>query len=173
MEGSDFMKNKNSKRLLLAIIATIATSSTWAAHHFKVCYYNYSSSNISYNNNGGSVRWKDRGELKNSGILAANAGKCFLNIIDETIFRTDSISFYVHGKKISIVNPGFSKPYIMAQDADVDNLTRKKSHLIKNVKGGKENYNLNVFVMRDGSIVLSNSDNPEDQTNIIKPRALQ
>lgn len=166
------MKKNNSTKLLLAFITTIATS-VWASHNFKVCYYNYSPSSISYNNNGGSIRWKDRGELRDAGIIEPNSGKCFLDVTDETIFRTDSVSFYVHGKKITIANPGFTKPYVMAQDAEVDTLTKKKSFLTKTIRNGKENFNLNVFVMRDGSIILSNSDNPEDQSSIIKPRTLQ
>ena len=161
------------KKILLAL-AALSASSAWAEHVFTVCYHNISTTPVSYINDGVSHKWKSRGELAGSGQVAPNETKCFTNIKDETLFTTHYITFTLgkdDGSKsytrwIGIADPGFSKPFIFAQDA----VETKTGKLSDNTSDGKDNFELNIFVKSDGSFVYSNSKDINNTDAIITPR---
>jgi hypothetical protein len=99
-------------------------------------------------------------------IIGAGETKCFGNIKDETMFSTDMITFYVNNKWFGIVNPAFSRPYVISQDA----VEKKGGKLTDNTKNGHDDYSLYINVMADGSFVLSNSPDQDDQTQVIQAR---
>ncbi|MBP9743121.1 MAG: hypothetical protein KBD37_07185, partial [Burkholderiales bacterium] len=123
---------------------------------------------------GVSHKWKSRGELVGTGEVASGASKCFKKINDETMFSTDYITFtlgkedgnktYTHW--VGIANPGFSKPYVIAQDAIETNTGKLKDH----TSDGHDNFELNIFIKNDGTFLYSNSRNPDDTDNVITPR---
>lgn len=154
------------KKVILLLGALSASYCAFAEHVFKVCYVNQSASTVPYINNGISRKWKSRGELVGSGQLTPGEKKCFGNIKDETMFSSDMITFYLNNKWFGIINPGFSHPYVISQDATM----KKGGKLVDNTKNGRDNYDLYIFVMKDGSFILSSSENITDPSNIIQPR---
>lgn len=154
------------KKLLIFLIAVSCSYSAFAEHIFKVCYVNQSAGTVPYINNGLSRKWKNRGELVGNGELKPGETKCFGNITDETMFSTDMITFYLNNKWFGIVNPAFSRPYIISQDAT----EKKGGKLSDSTKDGRDNYSLYINVMTDGSFVLSNTDDQKDQSQIVVPR---
>ena len=154
------------KKLLL-VCAFLSTSlPAFAKHLFTVCYVNKSSNNISYINNGISRKWKERGELVGDGTITPGQSKCFGKMMDETVFSSDIITFYVNNKWFGIVNPGFAKPYVIAQDATA----KSGGKLIDNTNDGVDNYSLYINVMPDNSFLLSNVQDSSDIANLITPR---
>ncbi len=154
------------KKLLLICAGVCLSLNVFAAHVFTVCYANQSKSNISYINNGISHKWEKRGELVGNGDVSPGQTKCFGNIIDETIFSSDILTFYVNNRWFGIVNPGFSRPYVIAEYATA----KRGGKLTDNTSDGVDNYALYINVMPDGSFVLSNVKDVTDQANIIVPR---
>jgi hypothetical protein len=154
---------------LLILLGTLCTAPAWASHHFTVCYYNWTSSPVSYNNDGISYKWKNRGELTGVGSVNANQSKCFSGITDETMIFTHYITFTVGDKWYGIANPGFSRPFVIAQDGT--STKRKDGLLTKTVdSGGHEDFSLNIHFQKDGSVVLSNAGDPKDNSQYITPR---
>jgi len=154
------------KKLLLVCAFLSLSLPAFARHLFSVCYVNKSNSNVSFINNGISRKWKERGELVGDGVVEPGQSKCFGNMMDETVFSADIITFYVNNKWFGIVNPGFSKPYVIAQDATA----KSGGKLIDNTNDGVDNYSLYINVMPDGSFLLSNVKDTTDLTNIIVAR---
>lgn len=154
------------KKILLIILAMCASYTVFAEHIFKVCYINQTNAAVQYLNDGISRKWKSRGELVGRGDVAPGETKCFGNIRDETIFSSDMITFTLNHKWFGIINPGFSRPYVISQDA-----TEKKSgKLTDTTDDGRDNYSLYIFVVQDGEFVFSTSKDIKDQSSIIKPR---
>lgn len=161
------------KKILFAL-AALSASSAWAEHVFTVCYHNLSSTPVSYINDGVSHKWKSRGQLSGSGQVAPNETKCFGSIKDETMFTTHYITFTLgkdEGTKtytrwVGIANPGFSKPFIFAQDA----VETKTGKLVDNTNDGKDNYELNIFIKEDGTFLYSNSKDPSNTDAVLTPR---
>lgn len=159
---------------LFFVIAMVSAASSWAEHKFTVCYHNLSSTPVVYINDGVSRKWKNRGELIGNGEVAPGATKCFRKITDETLFANDYITFTLgkdtgakpYTRWVGIANSGFSKPYVIAQDA-VETSTGK---LRDNTRDGQDNYELNIFVKNDGTFLYSNSRDPNDTEDIITPR---
>lgn len=154
------------RKLLLILVAMFLSYSAFAEHLFKVCYINQSAVDVPYINNGISRKWKSRGELVGSGNVAPGQTKCFDGIKDETIIFTHMITFYVNNKWFAIMNSGFSRPYVVAQDAT----EKKGGKLYDATDDGRDNYELHVFIMKDGSFVLRTGKDDTDPSNIIKPR---
>ncbi|MFN7094219.1 MAG: hypothetical protein ACK4M7_02545 [Burkholderiales bacterium] len=154
------------KKLFAFLIAFGFAVPAWASHFFTVCYYNQTNSAISYNNDGISHKWKNRGELVGSGSIPMGQSKCFGKIMDETLFTKDYITFYVDGKWMGIVNSGFANPYVIAQDAQA----KKGGLLIDDTRDGRDNYQLNVFVT-DSGIVYSNGEDITNKEHFITPRS--
>ncbi len=152
--------------LLLAITST----SVFAAHHYNICYYNWSSSPVTYNNDGVSHSWKLKGSLKGTGTIAPKQNKCFNNVVDETLFTTHYITFYVNNKWLGVTNPGFAKPYAIAEGANATS-GGKLYQVIDNA--GQDNYILNVHILKNKSILLSGSNDPQDLDSVITPRKLK
>lgn len=138
----------------------------FAKHLFNICYVNKSNANISYINNGISHKWKERGELVGDGSVTPGQTKCFGKIMDETIFSSDILTFYVNNKWFGIVNSGFSKPYVIAQDAT----EKSGGKLLDNTNDGIDNFSLYINVMPDNSFLLSNVADTTDLANIVVPR---
>ncbi len=156
------------KKILLVLFC-ISITQAWAEHYFNVCYYNWTKSSVSYNNNGVHHKWKQPDPLvgsNSSGEIPAGDFKCFKGFADETIFTKHYITFYVNNKWFGIVNPGFSRPYAISQDAQ----NTKGGRLFEHVVGGKDNYDLFVHVKDDGSIILSGSKDLNDETMYIVPQ---
>ncbi len=161
------------KKIIL-VLAFFASNQAFAERIFTVCYHNLSATPVEYINNGISHKWKSRGELVGSGSVAGNATKCFKNIKDETIFSKDYITFTLgkdeggenYTRFIGIVDSGFSKPYVFAQDA-VDTNTGKLSD---NVSSGKDSYELHIFIKKDGNFIYSNSKDISKTDAYITPR---
>lgn len=154
-------------RKLLFILLVIGASYTACAEHvFIICYINQSGASVPYLNDGISRKWKNRGELIGNGELAPGEKKCFSNIKDETIFSTDMITFTLNNKWFGIMNPGFSRPYVIGQDG----IEAKGGKLNDETEDGRDNYKLYIFVEKDGAFVLSTSEDMNDQESIIKPR---
>ena len=157
------------KKSAILILATICSHFAVAKHHFSICYYNQTNSNVSYNNDGISKKWLHRGELVGTGILSAKQSKCFAGIEDETVFSLDYITFYINGKWIGIVNAGFKKPYVITQDAT--STSNKDGKLPHSVIGGKDVYTLNVHIVnKAGDVILSGDSDPKTTTSHITPR---
>ncbi len=150
----------------LVLLMSLAASASWAKHYYNVCYYNWSNSPVSYNNDGITHKWKDRATLTGSGEIVAGQNKCF-QTNDETMFITHYVTFYVNNKWYGVTDPGFTKPYAIAQGA-----TAKKGGKLGNkVDGsGHDQYNLNVHVMTNGETILSSSKDPKDTDDVIIPR---
>jgi hypothetical protein len=154
------------KKLLLILLAMSASYCAFAEHIFKVCYVNQSDASVPYINSGISRKWKSRGELVGNGDLKPGEKKCFGNIKDETVFSTDMITFTLDHKWFGIMNPGFAHPYVISQDAT----EKKGGKLTDTTDDGRDNYSLYMFIMKDGSVVLSTSSDLKDEGSIIKPR---
>jgi hypothetical protein len=156
---------EDSMKKLIFILVAISTSySVLAEHIFKVCYTNQSDATVPYINNGISRKWKNRGELVGSGNLASGETKCFDKIRDETIIMTHMITFYVNNKWFAIMDSAFSRPYISAQDAT----EKKDGKLIDTTDDGRDNYELDIFVNKDGTFLLKTGSG--ETKYIIKPR---
>lgn len=155
------------KKSLLLVLVSIATSgSAFAIHNFNVCYYNSTSQPVTYNNDGVHHKWKHHGTLEGNGAIAANSHKCFVTS-DETIFSSHYTTFYVNNKWYGIVNPGFSRPYAVAQNAS----STSGAKLERGTGADTDTYNLNVLVSDNGA-TLSNSSDPKNSEAFIKPRVL-
>ena len=154
------------KKIMFLMLMMGASCTAFAEHIFRVCYINKTTGSVPYLNDGISRKWKSRGELVGSGDLAPGEKKCFGNIKDETVFATDMITFTLNHKWFGIMNPGFSRPYVIAQDAT----EKKGGKLNDNTDDGRDNYKLYIFVMQDGSFVLSTNKDINDETSIIKAR---
>jgi hypothetical protein len=151
----------------IALLLTIVSSAAFAKHHFNICYYNQTNSSVSYNNDGISKKWLHRGELTGSGTLAAGQSKCFSGVEDETIFSSDYITFYIGGNWIGIVNAGFRKPYVIAQDAT----STRNGNIPHAVISGRDTYTLNIHVMNtNGEAILSDNSDPKITSGYITPR---
>ena len=167
------LNHKTALWLCLIAISSLAV----ANHKFTVCYHNNTANSVLYDNDGITHKWKNRGQLVGSGELATGATKCFGNIVDETIFSTDYLTFSIEEKLnnvsktrwIGIANSGFSRPYIVAQDAK----STKNGKLVDHKVDGNDNYVLHVFLQPDGSIVYSNVDSVTDTSAQITPRLLK
>ncbi len=154
------------KKLLL--ILGLSAGISFAAHHFNVCYYNWSNSPINYNNNGIKYKWKARETLAGSGKVESGQKVCFTTK-DETMMFSHVITFYVNNKWIGIVNPAFARPYVIAEDAT--SKSHKDGKLQQSVDvAGQEQCNLNVHILNDGSQILSTGNDPKDITSRITPR---
>lgn len=154
----------------LVLLMAIASSTAFAKHYFNVCYYNQTDSTISYNNDGISKKWLNRGQLVGTGLLAAKESKCFTGIEDETVFSSDYITFYINDKWIGIVNAGFRKPYAITQEATAT----KGGKLPHEIVGGKDTYTLNIHIVnKNGEVILSGDSDPKVTTSYITPRAFK
>lgn len=155
------------KKLLAVLIACLSIPA-FARHHFTVCYYNWTDHQIKYENDVMDPKgnWKDRGQLVGQGDVDPNMNKCFTNIVDETMFFKHSIMFSIDGKFYGIVNAAFSRPYVITNKPGATG----KGRLTRQVIGGKEDYFLNVHVTPSG-VILSESADPKDSSQIIDPRS--
>lgn len=151
------------KKLLIILLSFAATSPAWAEHFFNVCYYNTSKAAVSYNNDGIHHLWKHIDTLTGSGTVDPQQNKCFTTA-DETIFRSHYITFYVNNKWYGIVNPGFSRPYAIAQDATA----KKGTNISHQIDAGHDEYNLNVLITDDG-VILSGVSDPKNTDAVITP----
>ncbi len=150
----------------LILLMSLAASASWAKHFYNICYYNWSNNPVSYNNDGIKHKWKERDSLKGAGEILPGKDACF-KTSDETMFLTHYVTFYVNNKWYGVTNPGFSKPYAIAQGATAT----KGGKLSNNVDGtGHDQYNLNVHVMNESDTFLSSSKDPKDTEDIITPR---
>lgn len=152
-------------RFLLVLPFLLLSSLTFAEHNFSICYYNQTNIPVVYVNNGIGHLWKSRGNFMGDGTLNAGESKCFDKIVDETLFRAHYTTFSIDRIWIGIVNPPFSSPYIIAQNA----VAKNGGKLIDDTKNGRDNYNLHVFVTSNG-IVYSNSSDINDKDSILVPR---
>ena len=160
---------KKSLALLMAIVA----SSSFAKHYFNVCYYNWSNHPVGYNNGTDDKKsnkiskdnFKDRGTMIGSGVIAVGQNKCF-KATDETIFLSHRLSFVVDNQLLSIVNPAFSKPYVVSQNA-----TEKAKGTIGNQvdNNGHDQYYLNVHILDNNKLQLSSSTDPKNASGVIDP----
>lgn len=154
------------KSLLLVLVSTAISGTAFAIHNFNICYYNNTNHAITYNNDGVLHKWKHKGTLEGSGTIAANEHKCFV-ASDETIFTSHYKTFYVNNKWYGIVNPGFSKPYVVSQGA-----TNTSGAKLEEEHGSAEdNYNLSLLVSDTGVSILNSSD-PKSSGPFITPRVL-
>ncbi len=169
-----FTNSTSLFKKIILVLAFFASSQAFAERIFTVCYHNLSSTPVEYINDGVSHKWKSRGELVGTGLVAAKETKCFKNIKDETIFSTDYITFTLgknegdqtYTRFVGIVDGAMTKPYVFAQDA-VDTNTGK---LADNVRTGKDSYELHIFIKNDGSFVYSNSKDFSQTDAYITPR---
>ena len=152
------------KSLLVLLVA--ASSLASAKHYFNICYYNWSKSPVTYNNEGITHKWKDRGTLVGSGTIMPEQNKCF-QASDETMFITHYITFYVNNTWFGATDPGFTKPYAIAQQATATKGGKLANHVDN---AGHDQYNLNVHIMSNGENILSASNDPKDSDDIITPR---
>ena len=160
--------------LSLGLLANV----TFAKHYFNLCYYNQTNESIAYNNGGNtkSSNWitKDsfanRGTIVGEGIIQPNTNKCF-QATDETLIFSHKLTFIIHNKLYSIVNPAFSKPYVIGQNAEI----KSKGTLGYNVdQKAREQYYLYVYTVNPreeaaNSIILSASPYFNDVSAYIKP----
>ncbi|MCC2645366.1 MAG: hypothetical protein K0R49_699 [Burkholderiales bacterium] len=154
------------RKLIFILVAVVASYYAVAEHNFTVCYINQSADSVPYINNGISYKWKDRGELVGKGNVAPGQTKCFEKIKDETVFLSHMITFYVNNKWFGIINSGFAHPYVIAQYA-----TEKKGGKLHDAtEDGRDNYELHIFIMKDGSFQLKTGKDDTNSLDIIKPR---
>ena len=162
------------KKLLVSIVALTATSA-FANHSFSVCYHNLTNDKIMYNNSGINHNWANPGELVGSGEVAAHETKCFKNITDETMLSADYITFTIFktegdnqfNRWVGIVNPGFTKPYVIAQGSV--STDKKEAKLTDHQQTGRDRYMLHIFINQDGTFGYSNNDDPKNANGIITP----
>ncbi len=170
------MKNiiKKITILLLSLIANV----TFAKHYFNLCYYNQTKEPIAYNNgiDTKSSNWitKDsfahRGTVVGEGMVQPNTNKCF-EATDETLMFSHKLTFIIHNKLYSIVNPPFSKPYVMSQNATV----KSKGTIGNKVdQDAREQYYLYIYIVNpreeeENSITLSSSADFNDTSAYITP----
>ncbi|MBY0379423.1 MAG: hypothetical protein K2P99_03365 [Burkholderiales bacterium] len=159
-------------RKSLALLMAIAATSSFAKHFFHVCYCNLSNHSVGYNNGTGDKKsnniskdnFKDRGTMIGGGIIEVEQNKCFM-ATDETIFLSHRLSFIVHNQLLSIVNPAFSKPYVISQNAT----TKSKGTIGNQIDGnGHEQYYLYVQIFNDKLQLSSNAD-PKNTSAVIEP----
>lgn len=162
------------KKYLILCIVTVVSCNAWAKHYFNICYYNWTKHPIGYNNgatdkSGNKVskdNFKDRGTVVGSGYIDAEKNKCFY-AADETIFLSHKLSFIVSNQLLGIVDPAFSKPYVISQNATQ---STSKSKLANSVdKGGHDQYYLNVHILPNYNVVLSSSHDPKNTSAYLEP----
>lgn len=155
------------------LLMALAASSAWAKHYFNICYYNWSNHKIGYNNGSDDKKgnkvskdnFRDRGTVVGVGEIDANQNKCF-QASDETIFLPHRLSFVVANQLFAVMNPAFSKPYVVSQNAT----TNSKGKIGNKVDGnGHDQYYLDIHIMQDGQTVLSSSPDPKDTASYITP----
>ncbi|MEN9391527.1 MAG: hypothetical protein RL017_825 [Pseudomonadota bacterium] len=162
------------KKILL-LVATLATTTAFANHSFSVCYHNLTNETIMYNNSDINHNWANPGELVGEGKVAPNETKCFKNITDETMFSADYITFTIYKSEgenqfnrwVGIVNPGFTKPYVIAQDSV--STDKKEAKLKDHNNSGRDRYMLHIFINQDGKFTYSNNDDPKNPDGLITP----
>jgi hypothetical protein len=167
----------NYSKILMFVTLILCSISAFAKHNFTVCIHNNTTNQISYDNNGLKHKWKENGQLVGTGTISTNTIKCFGGIADETLFSKDYITFNINTQTggtsnthwVGIVNPGFSAPYLVAQDAT----NKKGGKLTDHTASGKDVFALHVFVNQDGTFNYSNSEDINDASNKIEPRKLK
>ena len=161
------------KKFCIVVLALVLAQGAVAKHYFNICYYNWTNDTIGYNNGQNSNQanrvskdnFKDRGTVVGEGDLAAGQSKCFV-AADETVFLSHRLSFIVNNQLFSIVNPGFSRPRVVSQNAT----EKAKGHIVNKVdKSGHDQYYLDVHVMPNGQVVLSSSPDKNDTSAYIQP----
>ncbi|MFN8771131.1 MAG: hypothetical protein ACK5Z5_01935 [Neisseriaceae bacterium] len=162
----------------LTLFMVVMASSSLAKHYFNLCYYNWTNKHIGYNNGSDNTlgnkiskdSFKNRGTIVGSGEISPNKNKCF-KAVDETIFFSHKLSFVINNQLLSIIDPPFSKPYVVSQNNLGKYISKSgKGKLLNTVDhGGHDQYYLNVHVIKDGEVVLSSSSDPNNANAYIIP----
>jgi hypothetical protein len=155
-------------RIIIVCLLMFVSNVAMAKHFFKVCYHNNTSQDVTYDNDNVSHLWGSRGEVVGKGTLTPSETKCF-NTNDETLFRKHFIIFGFNSKWYGLVNAPFTRPYVVAQDAN----SNSGGFLIDETSDGIDNYQLHLTALPDGTTDLRNGSDISNRELLILPRVLQ